>query len=998
MNSLPGIGRERPGQRGRALGVSLLLGAMLMSCPLWGATAVPALSLSSFLGGGGTAYDYEEGMGIALDTNGNVYVTGTTASPGFPVTQTIGSTDAGYHLFVTKANAAGSALVYSTLIEGGFGRAIAVDAQGNAYIAGYATGPGLPTTTNAFQASYAGAYDAFVAKLSPDGARLLYCTYLGGSGLDFATAIAVDASGNACVTGWTTSTNFPVSAGALQPALAGGYDAFVVKLDPTGHARFATYLGGAGYESGASLALDPDGNIYVAGTTTSTNVIAGVSARWLGQPNARRAGRNAYVAKLDAAGTRVAYVSLLGGSADDLGAAVAVDAAGDAFLLGSTASTDFPASTNGLQPTKNGDPTTADNFLAKLDPTGTNLLYSTYLGGSQDEALTDLFYTGGFSVDGHWIPETYLQVESASVAVDSAGNAYIGARTSSPDFAPAGAPTAFNGNWDGYVAKVNPQGTALLWFAYLGASADDVVHGLALPGDGTVWVTGSTGFTYDAPHYAVTPGAFQPTYGGNAADAFVARLANPPAAPPNDNFVARPLLSGKFLTVRGDNSNGGKEPGEPAHAGDPGGASLWWSWQAPGNGRLIATTQGSGFDTLLAVYTGSNIASLLLVASNDDVSLDRTFSRVVCPVQAGALYQIAVDGKQGATGEIKLGLAFSAATNDDFAQRFTLTGFPVTTTGANLDATRELDEPLHGNFGRQSVWWSWTAPVTGDVAINTFGSDFNTLLAVYTNAPVEAFQLASNDDYSNRVSQVSVTVTKGVTYFIAVDGVFTDAGHIQLNLGPGAPPPNDDFTNATVLTGYATNLTASNLNATGEPDEPSLLFTNATGVYGNAAHQTVWWTWTAPTNGYLYLSTAGSDFDTRLFLFTGTALTNLVLIGGNDDWQDLTSRVYVPVQAGVTYYVQVDGSRYNSTGTIQLGLRLTQPPTILAASLVMPLGGPLQVQVQGVPGRTYQVQVTTNLTTWEVVAGGPFTGAPFTFTDPTAAGATHKFYRAVEVP
>src|SRR5439155_566034 len=182
----------------------------------------------------------------------------------------------GADAFVTNLNATGSALVYSTYLGGSSndqGNAIAVDASGSAYVTGETLSTNFPTTLGAIQPTFAGVIDAFVTKLNPAGGALVYSTYLGGSDDDEGLGIALDASGSAYVTGFTGSTNFPTTAGAFQPTLAGGPDAFVTKLNPAGSAPllYSTYLGGSAEDEAFGIAVDAAGSAYLTGQTDSTN-------------------------------------------------------------------------------------------------------------------------------------------------------------------------------------------------------------------------------------------------------------------------------------------------------------------------------------------------------------------------------------------------------------------------------------------------------------------------------------------------------------------------------------------------------------------------------------------------------------------------------------------------------------------------------------------------------------------------------------------------------
>ncbi len=377
----------------------------------------PALFYSTYLGGS----DNDVGLGIAVDSSGNAYVTGYTISTDFPTTagafQPSSPAPLTVHAFVTKLDPTGSALVYSTYLGGSVGDeglGIAVDTLGNAYVTGITSSLDFPTTAGAFETTNVGGA-AFVTKLDPSGSALVYSTYLGGSGDEVGRGIAVDTSGNAYVTGATFSTDFPTTAGALQRTSGGGpagcgsstWDGFVTKLDPTGSALvYSTYLGGSDVEEGIGIALDALGNAYVTGETFSSNfpTTAGALQTSYGGGNG-----DAFVTKLNPTGSALGYSTYLGGGESDVAFGIAVDASGNAYVAGRTASANFPTTAGTFQPTFAGG--TTDAFVAKLDATGSALVYSTYLGGSDDD-------------------------EGLAIAIDAlpSPNAYVTGLTVSTDF------------------------------------------------------------------------------------------------------------------------------------------------------------------------------------------------------------------------------------------------------------------------------------------------------------------------------------------------------------------------------------------------------------------------------------------------------------------------------------------------------------------------------------------------------------------------------------
>jgi hypothetical protein len=470
----------------------------------------PVLIYSTYLGGSGS----EEAWAIAVDSSGNAYVAGATNSVDFPTMNPVqgmcrNCTGGGANAFVTKLSATGSALVYSTYLggtypgdeglpgPGGDGAvSIAVDSSGSAYVAGWTYSTDFPTV-NAVQAFNAGLEDAFVAKLGPAGNALVYSTYLGGSGNDLVSGIAADSSGNAYVAGYTGSTDFP-TLNPIQPAYAGGvWDAFVTKFSTTGALVYSTYLGGSGDDVGFGIAVDSSGNAYVAGATSSTNFPT------MNPLQAANAGNcDVFVAKLNAAGSALVYSTYLGGSGNDgyivnvggLGVSIAVDSSGNAYVAGGTESTDFPT-VNPIQPAYAGG--SSDAFVAEINAAGSALVYSTYLGGSGQDAA--------------W-----------AIAVDSSGNAYVAGYTGSTDFPTLNPiqPAFAGGVYDAFVAEINAGGSALVYSTYLGGTGYDYGFGMAVDSAGNAYVAGYTTST-DFP----TMNPLQPAYAGGNGDAFVAKLS-----------------------------------------------------------------------------------------------------------------------------------------------------------------------------------------------------------------------------------------------------------------------------------------------------------------------------------------------------------------------------------------------------------------------------------------------------------------------------------------
>jgi hypothetical protein len=418
-----------------------------------------ALVYSTYLGGAGS----DHGNAVAVDAAGNTYVTGETQSTDFPTTPGAFQptpparlSNTTFVAFVAKLNPTGSALVYSTYLGGGAdGQAagIAVDASGYAYVSGTTSANDFPTTLGAFQRTRNGQTDAVVVKLNATGSALVYSTYLGGGSTEHGEGIAIDADGNAYLTGRTSSGDFPTTPGAFQRTKASGpssHAAFATKLNPAGSALvYSTYLAGTGSDRGVAIAIDvpSNPNAYVTGRVASTDFPTTPGA--FQTTKTSTSSHAAFVTKLDPTGSALVYSTYLGGTGDDEGTAVAADTSGSAYVIGEASSTDFPTTANALQATLAG-PT--DAFVTKLDPSGSALAYSTYLGGAGDETSTGL-------------------------AIDAFGSAYVTGVTTSTDFPTiAGAfDTTFNGIQDGFVVKIADFGPAAT-LALEPAAATSVVN------------------------------------------------------------------------------------------------------------------------------------------------------------------------------------------------------------------------------------------------------------------------------------------------------------------------------------------------------------------------------------------------------------------------------------------------------------------------------------------------------------------------------------------
>lgn len=417
-------------------------------------------------------------------------------------------------------------IIYSTYLGGSQfedAEGIAVAADGSAYVTGTTDSSDFPISAP-FQGTKRGDEDIYVTKLNPAGDALVYSTFIGGSGDDEGYDITIDANGSAYVVGSTDSGNFPTQ-NPWQNARNGFTDAYVLKLNPAGNGLiYSTYLGGGGFEEGEGIAIDAANNAYVTGATASNDfpAQAGVQASYGG------GGFDGFVAKLNAAGTLV-YGTYLGGTAFDTGGDIAVGSDGTAYIVGDTASTDFPLM-NAAQTARGGS---SDAFVTRLSADGSELLFSTFLGGSFEETgygialdsdgnayvtgetessnfptTTGAFQTssGGYvdafvtkvSADGSWVYSTYLGGGDADraygIAVDSADSAYVTGSTMSGNFPIENAlQPAMNGGSDAFITKFNSAGDGLLYSTYLGGLLWENGDAIAVDNAGNAFVAGVTG-------------------------------------------------------------------------------------------------------------------------------------------------------------------------------------------------------------------------------------------------------------------------------------------------------------------------------------------------------------------------------------------------------------------------------------------------------------------------------------------------------------------------
>ena len=717
---------------------------------------------------------------------------------------------------MTELNPQGQ-IVYSTFLGGSsddHGTGIAVNTNGDAYICGFSYSSDYPTTTGAVQRDNHGGYDSVVTELNPTGTALLYSTYLGGSDDDYATAITLDGQENAYVVGITYSTDYPTKSpiqGGVEDSMA---DAFVTKINPTGTALvYSTYVRGSGDDAAYGVAVDSNNEAIVVGVTNSADFPVTSGAFQKTNNGAASNGGDFFVTKFNAAGTGYVYSTFLGGSigvpqlptpvADAGGPAIALDSSGDAYITGSTYDPDFPVTLNAAQQTK--DYVDADGLsnaiVAEFGSSG-GLIYSTYLGG------------GGINTSSG----------GQAIAVDGQGDAFVAGYTSQPDFPiidPLSGQSTLPQATDGFVTEVSPDGSTFLKSTFLGGTYGTIPRDrarrqqrLRRGPDGGLRLRRQLRYA----NFPTTTGALEPTdpkvngmfddqEGDPTGFVSVINMVAPGAGEfalgpttfqdptANDISVFETTEAAPYVTITVTRTGGDGTAASVNYTTVPGTAKA---------GVNFTTTSGT-----LSFAVGQSTATFR-IPIDDDSGNNGTSDYFALTVTLSS-------PTNGATIEAPYGTAdvhiYNIETsnidtaanngNDLFDDAIPIVGENVTVTGDNTLA--DADEGDDGgdpwdiydfgvtdsknvsnpkDDGGASVWWVWSPTAGSVVTINTFGSNFDTMLSVF--GPDN--QLVENDDANLSTSQSSVTFLAqvGDTYRIDVQGYDygggAETGSITLNI------------------------------------------------------------------------------------------------------------------------------------------------------------------------------------------------------------------------
>jgi hypothetical protein len=639
-------------------------------------------------------------------------------------------------------------IVYATYHGGtgaDSGNAVTVDGSGSAYIVGNTSGS-FPVTTS--QIYGGGASDIFISKLNSLGSGFIYSTYLGGNQTDSGKGIAVDGQGNVYITGQTNSTNFPRSQNPRQNIYGGGAsDAFAAKLNATGNALvYSTFHGGFGADDGRDIAVDTNGQAYLTGETSSNSDFPTLFAR---QINYGGGASDAFISKLNAAGNQFIFSTYHGGNQTDTGRGITVDSPNNIFVVGHTASSDFPTN-NAVQGEYGGG--ASDAFVTKLSADGQNLIYSTFHGGSLGDYGYDIavnnsdsaFITGetnsvtnfpilfayqpifgggvgdafvtGFSSFGGRTYSTFLggtgYEYGFGVATDRTGKVYVTGGTDSPNFPKVNAQQRiFGGVHDAYITVFDLNNNKLFYSSYYGGSASDSGQAIAVDIANNIYVSGATASNNISPTTAP-----QRNYGGGASDGFILKFNT---------------LAPTYINVSGRVTNPNNEP-------------------------VSAVIRAAGDDS---AQTFSSFSDGLYT-----LSLPQNGNYLISPV--GLLNHTFTPTNHPVTGlnSPQTGKDFTVRTNNDnFSQAIEITGASGELNTENDAATRETGEPDHGD---KTIWYKWRATSATRVNFRLVGNN-NTRISVYTGSALNNLSTAGTRHSAN---SVTIIPTVNTEYKIAIAG------------------------------------------------------------------------------------------------------------------------------------------------------------------------------------------------------------------------------------
>lgn len=455
------------------------------------------------------------------------------------------------------------------------------------------------------------------------------------------------------------------------------------------------------------------------------------------------------------------------------------------------------------------------------------------------------------------------------------------------------------------------------------------------------------------------------------------RLTVRPAhSAPNDNFSAAIPITGAEVSVLGSNLEATREPLEPAHAQyDSGEESVWWRWTAPADGEYMLSVEQAALSLIVAAYTGATLPDLVRATPQMPISLSAFATKV--SATAGTEYHIAVSGRGGFGNSFRLRIRPAVPlSNDNFADRIPLFGTVAQADGSNIDAGLEPGEMIEFSQSGGSVWWSWTAPTSGQMGLWLTNASDRMQLHVFTGTTVSSLTRVAQA-YSG-IAGLGFNATAGQAYAILVDGSYGYRGSFSLELARLVAPANDHFTNAQPLVGISAVASSTGTGSSREFGEPAHSFSSA---------GSVWWTWTAPASGRTTINVSDSGFS-PVAIYTGNSVNALTIVP--DPTRPFGNSATFIARAGVTYRIAVYSQ---SVFPFQLTLSAPASPPHPRLESLRALPGGFEFSFEVVPGRTNIIEASTDLSTWVPIATNVLDCGFLLLSDSDATNFTHRFYR-----
>lgn len=661
--------------------LSLLLGDYNNSNTL----IIDPLIYSTYIGG--DAYDVSRD--IVVNSSGEAYITGISKSPDFDLT--VGAYQSIFKgiwdCFVSKINATGSALVYSTFLGGSSSDQsydIILDNSGNSYITGYTGSSNYCITPGVYQPFLTATndFDAFVSKLSSNGTSLIYSTYIGGMNSDQGNGIVIDKQNNAYIVGSTAALNFDVTPGAYKTVHSGGiYDVFVTKLNATGSALiYSTLLGGTLDDFGMSIDIDSLNNAYITGYTYSQDYDITAGAYQILSINSDVSSNDMFVTKINANGTNLVYSTYIGGSEGDGGLGIKLDSIGNAYIAGQSSSINFPVTSGAIQSNQAGFGSYPDCVVVKLNPNGNALLYSTYYGGTSQDIAMD-------------------------IVLDRNNDILITGYTSSANFSTTGdafQPSMANvTSSEVFLLKIDNAGSNVMYSTYLGGTLWDEAHGIAIDTLNNIYVTGMT----ESPNFPVTTNAYQFYLQGTNYDAFVTKLGICPVI----NFS----ISSSNITCYGNDDG----TATINLSGSATGYSFNWL-PISASGASISGLSPGTYSAIVTYTTGCSTTKTVSITQPSQVLASISGSSVICSGHSTTLIATGGDNYQWNTGEVSNDIAIQPLTTSNYSvivssgvcsdtAFFTVNVSPTPTANiAGIDSICDGQSTLLSVSGATNVTWS----------------------------------------------------------------------------------------------------------------------------------------------------------------------------------------------------------------------------------------------------------------------------------------------------